>query len=378
MRMIHVVPTISEEASGPSYSVPRLCESLIATGVHVQLAALERPSARPPLPYLKTFPSGVGPARLGSSPTLRRWLHSQAASGRVDIMHTHSLWMMPNVYPGHACRQSPCRLVVSPRGTLSSWALGRNATQKKIFWRCVQEPALRVAAGFHATAESEYEDVRRCGFRQPVCILPNGVDLPPLMHTKSPGRRQLLFLGRIHPKKGVELLLRAWQVAAPRFTDWELRIAGPGGVNYVAQMQALALDLRLERIAFSGPVYGEDKARAYRQASLFVLPTHSENFGMSVAEALAAGIPAIVTRSAPWSGLLENAAGWWIDFGLDPLVGCLEEALSTSPQRLDEMGRAGRAWMRRDFCWQRISAQFLTTYRWMIDGGPTPECVRVH
>jgi len=378
MRMIHVVPTLSEEASGPSYSVPRLCESLIASGVAVQLAALQRPSARPSLPYLKTFPFGIGPARLGISPTLRRWLHVQAASGRVEIMHTHSLWMMPNVYPGHACRKSPCRLVVSPRGTLSSWALSRNAAQKKIFWRWMQEPALRAAACFHATAESEYEDVRRCGFRQPVCILPNGVDLPPLMLTRSSGRRQLLFLGRIHPKKGVELLLRAWQVAAPRFPDWELRIAGPGEAKYVAQMAALALDLRVERIAFSGPVYGENKLRAYRQASLFILPTHSENFGMSVAEALAAGTPAIVTRGAPWSGLVEHAAGWWIDYGLDPLVGCLEQALSTSPQRLDEMGRAGHAWMQRDFCWERIAGQFVTTYQWMLEGGETPGCVRLH
>jgi glycosyltransferase involved in cell wall biosynthesis len=376
--MIHVIPAISEEASGPSYSVPRLCESLIAAGADVQLAALDRPSTRVPLPFLKTFPSGVGPSRLGVSPKMHRWLDDQAASGRIDIMHNHSLWMMPNVYPGQACQRGRCRLVVSPRGTLSHWALGRNAVQKKIFWRWVQEPALRVAACFHATAESEYEDIRRLGFRQPLCILPNGIDLPPLEKKTHDGRRQLLFLGRIHHQKGVDVLLRAWHAVVRRFPEWELHIVGPEEGDYRARMQALAARLRLERIEFPGPVYGEDKLRAYRQASLFVLPTYSENFGMAVAEALAAGTPAVVTQGAPWAGLVAHGAGWWIEMGLDPLVACLEQALSTSPQRLEEMGRAGHGWMQRDFSWQRIGRQFLATYRWLLDGGAPPEWVRLN
>jgi glycosyltransferase involved in cell wall biosynthesis len=378
MRVIHVIPAISEEASGPSYSVPRLCESLIAAGADVQLAALDRPSTRVRLPFLKTFPSGLGPARLGVSPKMHRWLDDQAASGRVDIMHSHSLWMMPNVYPGQACRQGRCRLVVSPRGTLSSWALARKAVQKRIFWRWVQEPALRVAACFHATAESEYEDIRRLGFRQPICILLNGIDVPPLEQRTHNGRRQLLFLGRIHHQKGVEVLLRAWHAVARRFPDWELRVLGPNEGGYLARMRALATQLRLERIEFPGPAYSEDKLRAYRQASLFVLPTYSENFGMAVAEALAAGTPVVVTQGAPWAGLEEQGAGWWIAIGLDPLIACLEQALSTSPQRLEEMGCAGHEWMQRDFSWQRIGPQFLTTYRWLLDGGAPPNWVRLN
>lgn len=377
MRMIHIIPAISEEASGPSYSVPRLCESLIAAGANVQLAALDRPSSRVPLPFLKTFPAGLGPSRLGLSPKMHRWLQDEAASGRIDIMHNHSLWMMPNVYPGQACRRSRCRLVISPRGTLSSWALGHNAMRKRIFWRWIQEPALRVAACFHATAESEYVDIRRRGFRQPVCILPNGIDLPPLEQGTRDGRRQLLFLGRIHPQKGVEVLLRAWQVVAPRFPEWELRVVGPEEGGHLARMQALAAQLRLERIEFPGPVYGEDKLRAFRQASLFVLPTHSENFGMAVAEALAAGTPVIVTQGAPWPRLAEQGAGWWIERGLDPLVAGLEQALSTSPQYLEQMGRAGHEWMHREFSWERIGRQFLATYRWLLDCGAPPEWVRL-
>lgn len=377
MRVIHVVPAITEEAAGPSYSVPRLCESLIGTGVDVQLAALDWAAMSVCLPYLKTFPLGLGPRRLGVSPKMRRWLKQEVRSGRVEIIHNHSLWMMPNVYPGNAVRDSRCRLVVSPRGTLSAWALGRNALQKKIFWHVLQAPALRAAACFHATAESEYEDIRRLGFRQPVCIIPNGIDVPPLKKASNSGRRQLLFLGRIHPIKGIDMLLHAWQAVGNRFPDWELHIVGPDNGGYLAEMQALVAQLRLERVVFHGPLFGEEKLRAYRAASLFVLPTHSENFGMTVAESLAAGTPAIVTRGASWAGLANQGAGWWIEIGVDPLVACFEQALSTSPQRILEMGRAGHEWMKRDFSWNRVGAQFLATYRWLLDGGGTPACVRL-
>lgn len=378
MRVIHVVPAITEEASGPSYSVVRLCESLIGTGTDVRLAALDWASMPVSLPYLRTFPLGLGPRRLGVSPRMRRWLEAEGASGRVDLIHNHSLWMMPNVYPGRACRHGRCRLVVSPRGTLSAWALGRSVLKKKIFWHVLQAPALRAAACFHATAESEYEDIRRVGFRQPVCILPNGIDLPPLEHKPDDGRRQLLFLGRIHPKKGVDILLRAWQAVEHRFPDWELCVVGPDNGQYLPAMQTLAAQLQLKRAVFRGPLFGEEKLRAYRAASLFVLPTHSENFGMTVAETLAAGTPAIVTKGAPWGGLEKQGAGWWIDIGVDPLVACLEQALSAPPQRLSEMGRAGHEWMKRDFSWDRIGTQFLTTYRWLLKGGETPPWVRLN
>lgn len=378
MRVIHIVPAITEEASGPSYSVPRLCESLIGTGVDVQLAVLDWASAPVGLPYLKPFPLGLGPRRLGVSPSMRRWLEAEADSGRVDLIHNHSLWMMPNVYSGRACRKGRCRLVVSPRGTLSAWALGRSALRKKIFWHLLQAPALREAACFHATAESEFEDIRRLGFRQPVCILPNGIDVPPLEETPKGGRRQLLFLGRIHPKKGIDVLLRAWQAVEQRFPDWDLLIAGPDNGGYLRAMQALAAQLRLERVVFRDPLFGEEKLRAYRAASLFVLPTHSENFGMTVAEALAAGTPAIVTRGAPWAGLAEQGAGWWIEIGVAPLIACLEQALAASPQRLRDMGRVGHEWMKRGYSWYGIGGQFLATYRWLLDGGETPAWVRLN
>ena len=163
MRVIHVVPSVAEEASGPSYSVVRLCESLIETGADARLAALDG-ALGPDRPRIsRHFLSGWvrgGLEVTADAPVAGR----QATSGQVDLIHNHSLWMMPNVYPGKVCRRySNCRLMVSPHGTLSRWALGFHALRKKVFWRLLQGPAVRGAACFHATSESEYQDIRELG-----------------------------------------------------------------------------------------------------------------------------------------------------------------------------------------------------------------------
>lgn len=378
MKVIHVVPSISQEADGVADVVRNVCKSMAASSEDVRLTALEWAPISAPPNYLRTFPLGLGPRNLGRSPKMQRWLQTEVKSGAVDIIHNHGLWMMPNVYAGNACLKSNCRLMVSPHGAMSSWALGRSAVMKTIFWKLLQEPAVRTAACFHATAESEYADIRRLGFKQPICIIPCGVNMQSLEQKQLGGRRQLLFLGRIHPIKGVDNLLHAWQAVEHKFQDWDLVVAGPDNVDYLAKMQALAEKLQLKRIVFRGPLYGNEKLRAYKDASLYVLPTHSENFGITVAEALAAGTPAIVTHGAPWAGLAEHGAGWWIEIGVDPLINCLEQALSTSPQRLMEMGKAGYEWMARDFSWERISAQFLVTYHWLLDGGETLPWIRLN
>ena len=378
MRVIHVVPSVSQEASGTSYAVTRLCETLIEGGTEAGVATLSAAEQQEARPYLMTFPTGVGPRRLGVSPGLRRWLADGTASRRFDIVHNHGLWMMPNVYPGLACRQTRCRLLVSPHGTLSRWALGVHGLRKRVFWHLWQERALRATDCFHATAQHEYEDIRRLGYRQPVCLLPNGIDVPPLQRCQAGDRRRLLFLSRLHAGKGLDILLRAWRAVQDRFTDWDLHVAGPDDRGCLAAMRALTSQLGVERVTFEGPVYGDAKWQAFRAASLFVLPSRSENFGMAVAEALAAGTPAIVSNAAPWRALPARKAGWSIDIGVDPLVGCLQRALALSPEQLTQMGLAGREWMLREYSWQTIAARWLATYRWLITGGETPACVRVN
>ncbi|MDD5034078.1 MAG: glycosyltransferase [Methylococcaceae bacterium] len=374
-RIIHTVPAISEEASGPSYAVVRLCESLISEGDAVTLSTLDWAPMDSPPAFVKRFPLGLGPRRLGRSPAMRRWLTKAVADREVRLIHNHSLWMMPNVYPGWIAKKSDIPLIVSPHGTLSDWAMRNGSPVKQLFWPLLQRPVLNATTCFHATAKSEYEDIRRLGFKQAVAMIPIGIDIPEWNPKQQSEFRTLLFLGRIHPKKGLDLLLPAWGAVQNRFPDWRLKIVGPDNDGHLQRMQQLAKELGLERIVFTGALLGREKREAYRDADLFVLPTHSENFGISVTEALAGGTPAIVTKGAPWQGLEEHQAGWWVDISVDALVACLESALNQPHDELEAMGLRGRSWMEADFSWQRIGKQMVQTYRWMIDGGTPPEWV---
>lgn len=375
MRITHVVPRIENESSGPSYSVVALCRALKHLDVGVDLAVLKSLNDKAAPGFARSFATVGGFAKLGLSPDMRNWLNESVRDSRIDVMHNHSLWMMPNVYSCNAVKSARMPLLVSPRGTLSEWAMGNGSRIKKLFWPLVQRPALAAVSCFHATSESEYADIRRMGFDQPVAIIPNGIELPELRKTNSAGARTLLFLGRIHPVKGLDMLLPAWAALQDRFPEWQLRITGPDTNGHLAEMKKLANELGLKRVEFTGPLFGTEKARAYAEAELYVLPTYSENFGMSVAEALAAGTPAIVTKAAPWSGLTENGAGWSIEVGTNPLVACLEQALSCSHGDLELMGRRGRLWMKNDFSWEFVADKMRATYDWVLNGGPVPGCV---
>lgn len=382
IRTIQCIPAIAKEASGPSYSVLRLCESLLDQGHATTLAALDwEPMPSPPA-FLKTFPLGLGPPRLGRSPAMRRWLKAQVRSQAVELIHSHGMWQMNAVYPSWAANGTGVDLVVSPRGTFSEFAMAHGSVFKRVFWPLLQRPAVEVASCFHATADAEYQDIRRLGFGQPVAVIPNGIDLPPQFTKHPTPSRTLLFLGRIHKIKGLDMLLPAWGAVQNRFPQWRLVIAGGesgyyGKTGYLHELVGMARKLNLKRIEFAGEVRGQDKLDAFRAADVFVLPSYSENFGVAVAESLAAGTPAIVSRGAPWGGLVKEGAGWWIDASTESIVACLQEVLSTPSERLTEMGQAGRKWMEREFSWARIGAMMAGTYAWLREGGEVPTWVRV-
>jgi glycosyltransferase involved in cell wall biosynthesis len=294
------------------------------------------------------------------------------------------MWQMNAVYPAWATNQTGVKLIYSPRGAFSPWAMKHGSVLKRVFWPLFQLNALRQADCFHATAEAEYQDIRRLGFRQPVTVIPNGIDLavkPAAKNTTTV--RTLLFLGRIHVVKGLALLLPAWKAVQDQFPQWVLKIVGSddgyhGPSGYLDQIKRLASELGLKRVCFAGPLYGDDKLQAYCDANVYVLPSYSENFAVTVAEALSMETPSIVSKGTPWSGLEAHGAGWWIDIGVAPLACCLQDALSRSSKDLTAMGRRGREWMRQDFSWPSIGAKMAETYRWLCDRSrPVPPWVRL-
>ena len=357
---------------------------MIAAGADAVVATPDADPDRPPPAFLRQFAPGRGPLLLGSSPALRRWLNARARPGRAAILHAHGLWRMSVVYPAWAARKGDATLIVSPRGSLSAWAMRHHSASKLLFWAALQRPALKRAACFHATAEQEYEDVRRLGFRQPVAVIPNAIDLPSLAPAPKPRgeARTLLFLARLHPVKGADALIDAWRLVQDRFPAWRLAIVGNdidgrGSSGYADMLRRRAAERGAERVRFAGELRGAAKWDAYRGADLYVLPSHSESFGVTVAEALAAGTPVITTRATPWSTLATQDAGWCIETGSETLAATLRDALARDPAELAEMGLRGRRWMAADYSWPEMGRRMVVTCEWLRGHRPEkPEWVR--
>jgi len=380
MRAIHIIAGLSPSAGGPSYSVPRLCEALKPAGCETLLMSVADADA-PPKPDVMSLPQDhaqvPGLSQLRISKALRGKLAT--AAGSAEIVHNHGLWLMPNVYAGRAAAHADRPLVVSPRGMLAAEALRFSPWKKKIFWRLLQGPALQHAAAWHATSLAEAAEIRAFGVAAPIAVIANGVDIPAITarHDAGAMRRTLVFLSRIHPKKGLPGLVEAWRRVAPQRPDWRLLIAGPDEIGHRKELAAQIARDHVDRAEISGPVYGADRDALLAAADLFVLPTRNENFGLAVAEALAAGVPAIVTKGAPWAVLQADRCGWWIDHGVEPLAAALLEATGLPSATREVMGRAGRAAMQRDFSWDAIGCQMRDAYFWLSHGGDRPATISV-
>lgn len=376
LRTDHIIPYCGRQtAAGTCYSAPALCSVLSDLGMKVVLHTLAPAPHFPDRIAVRTYTSAPLLSKLGLSPAMKHGL--RAAARDAAVIHNHGLWMMPNIYAGAAIKRTSCLLMTSPRGMMDPWAWRHHALRKRVVLALGQSAALRATACFHATAPMEAEAIRELGFRAPVAVVHNGVAVPQMdaPEPRDEAGRTLLFLSRIHPKKGIDILLPAWRNVQDRFPDWNLCIVGPDCDGHLLEMKKLAASLGIRRVAFTGRVPENEKSEYYRRAELYVLPTHADNWAVTVADALAHGIPAIVSRMAPWPGLEKHQCGWWIDNTVDSLTQCLRTALGISPGGLAERGRRGREWVLREFSWAAAGEMMAATYRWMLHGGAAPKWV---
>jgi glycosyltransferase involved in cell wall biosynthesis len=386
LRAAHIVAGLDPAYGGPSYSVPRLCEALAAAGAETMVLSVAADDGGQRNVYEKGYRDCRFAWDYARIPILRQLRSSHGLSEALhhtartaDVIHNHGLWLMPNVSAARAAASRPTPFVVSPRGMLAPAALAFSRVQKQVFWALLQGSATRGAACIHATCEQEYEEIRGFGLANPVAIIPNGIDVPelPAPPTARPAaERIVLSLGRIHPKKGLSRLVRAWSNVEVGHPGWRLKIVGPPEGGHDGELRALVAALGLTRVTVEGPIYGDAKTTAYREADLFVLPTLNENFGLTVAEALAAGTPVISTKGAPWSGLESEGCGWWIDHGVEPLAAALADAMALPRDALKAMGDKGRQWMAKDFGWDRIARDMLDVYLWLSRSAEPPPIVR--
>lgn len=258
---------------------------------------------------------------------------------KPDIVHINGIWSSQNWGFQKVAQELGIKVIVSPHGMLEPWILARNPWKKTTALFLYQKNAIQRAELILATAQMEADNVKKLGFSNPISIIPNGIDLNEVKEVKSIyGTKKMVFLSRIHPKKGIEILLEAW-----RNTDtmnWSLEIAGNGESQYIEKLTQSANDLK--NVHFVGPQYGEEKWDFLRSADVMVLPTYSENFGIVVAEALAVGVPVITTKGTPWGDLENYQCGWWIELSVFNLERSLEEVIQASEEQITNWGINGQ------------------------------------
>lgn len=370
--ILQIVSAISRESNGAGATVRRLAASVAEQGATCDILS----TGQSPGNDVRAFPiDAVTIPALGNlnfSRALARAL--ERAASAASVIHAHGLWRMPNIYPARAAAKCGTPLIVSPHGMLAPAAMQFSRLQKRVFWALAQHKALKAATLFHATSAEEVADIRAAGLTQPIALIPLGIDIPPAdVAPQTGGPPTILYLGRLHPKKGVDRLIDAWAKVEADFPEWRLRIVGPSEVGYADQLKARAEGL--QHVQFENAIPASATTAAFCSAEAFVLPTLNENFGLVVAESLAAGTPVICTNGAPWQGLETERCGWWIDQGVAPLETALRQAMTATPQTRAEMGARGRAWMARDFSWQQAAQQMLEIYRWTAGEGAPPPCL---
>lgn len=368
LRVLHCISSLNDHDGGPARSVPALAEAQAVQGADVRVWSCQQPTIDLEKYQNTQFVTG----RL-SSTISDRW--------SPDVIHDHGLWLRSNHLSAAAARGSGIPRVVSPRGMLEPWCLQHRRYRKAIAWKIYQHRDLSTTSCLHATSPSELAQFRRLGLRQPVILLPNGVSLPPASPvldashpTAEAGPREVLFLSRIHPVKGLPVLIEAWQnVAQPH---WRLRIVGSDEDGHRDEIRDLVRRKQLgNTVSICDAVHSRDKWQLLRSADLLVLPSFSENFGIVVAEALAAGTPVVTTTGTPWVNVVREQCGWYVEPTAQMLSQALRDAMGRSRAELQQMGSRGEQWVRREFAWDDIGEKMLGAYEWLLGRGQCVDCV---
>jgi len=379
MNVVHLADSLNQAMGGPPRSIVALCEHLAPLTDRLDLCSVDLGAGFGPPVAVDTSLVNFTEVSCRLWKSLRLYVPRGlgrvlgAAAASADIIHSHGLWAPANAIAAKAAHRARVPHVIAPRGSLAPEALAKSAWKKAIFKRLFVNRALRRAACLHALTDREASHIRGFGLTNPIAVIPNGV--PP--QKKGSGTfSSIVFLGRMHPIKGLDNLIEAWRRIEGRFGDWHLVLAGPDEQDYLATLKSQVEDASLTgRVSFPGGVYGDDKQRLLADAELFVLPSRSEGMSVALLEALAAGLPALITRECNFPSLAGG--GLVVDCSADALADGLTQMLEMSEEQRRQMGDNARALVQSQYSWDTLARQMLDVYEWLLGRRDRPQCVRL-
>lgn len=424
VRVAYVLPWVSRNAGGLFLSVSGLAKAAgRLDGVEIRVFGVQDKFSEQDKcqwePLVVETAGVIGPARLAYAPAMGRMIQRFSP----DLIHSAAVWTHQAAVVNRLHSRAGVPFVLSPRGTLDAWALRRSRLKKAVARWLYQQRHFERAACIHALNESELNSIRTYGLRNPVCIIPNGVELPelegPTMEERasSPGtgpimaagRKVLLYLGRIHPKKGLVNLLCAWAEMQKRrckgAADWLLVIAGWEEVGHRGELLVLCDQLGLPvcrdfgdssepatngpardhaaawnggaHVVFLGPQFGRAKDACYRMCDAFILPSFSEGLPMAVLEAWSYAKPVLMTPQCNIPQGFDAQAAIRIEPTAESIAEGLRELFGAPESSLRTMGANGRNLVIKQFTWPTIAQQMKAVYDWVLGGGSPPATVHM-
>lgn len=382
MKILHVVSSVWRGGGGTSEVVSRLCRALKEGGHDVTLAAMRNPNLSDAASAAiatgvdyKAFPRIKRPQSLAISPVFSREVKRLVSD--ADVIHLHGCWMYPPWVAGWAAQKEGKPYLMMPHGSLNPEALRTSRWKKRIVGMMIERPLLRRADGIVATSEFEAEGIRAYGVNGRMHIMPIGLDTKAIdQGERSVGllnrlgcnarKKQLLFLSRISPGKGLDMLADAWRRI--NHVGWQLHIVGPDDRGYADVVKEIYKEYIVDgSVVVSGPIYGNDKFDLLKSADAFVLPTRSENWSIAVAEAMAAKLPVVCTKGAPWDCIERVNAGKWVDISSDGIAMGLERIMNLTDDERHSMGEHGRMWVEQNLNWDIIVKNLVAFYEDIIN-----------
>lgn len=358
IKVIHFVTAIDRSLGGVSMYMQLLTKEL---GKLVDLVVVTRPTSNPlqlenckiiylPYPISKLYEFN------------KQW-RQILEQEKPDIVHINGIWMIQTWIIQKEAIRLHIPTFITPHGMLEPWIMQRNSWKKKLALQLFQKKALKTAKALVATADSEKENILKLNYNQNVITIPNGIDVSdiPFQKTLTPQKR-ILYLSRIHPKKGIELLLEAVYSLKEELKEYEVIIAGEGEQEYINQLHQQLQSHNIQNVKFIGGVYNEAKWQLYANADCFVLPTFSENFGYVIAESLACGTPVITTQGTPWQDLETYQCGLWIDRNKENLITAIKTILSMDYNDIYMWGKNGRQLIQEKYTTQIMAQKLYQLY----------------
>lgn len=320
-----------------------------------------------------------GPQKYGTIAYASGFSKALDKIGEVDLFHVQGVWMMYGTQMARYAKKHGKPYVITLRGMLYPKAFEHHSLLKKISMFFYIGKTLREASVVQATCVEEMEYYRNLGFKNPVAVIPNPIEVPEKLVVRSLPTNvfRIGYLGRIHTRKRVERLIYALDYLLKKGKEnCELLVIGGGDEKYETFLKSEVKRLGLEdRVRFTGFISGQQKEDAINSLSILAVPSDFENFGNIVTEALVHGVPVIASTGMPWQELPKHQCGWWVANDQDTINKTIEEAHGLTPDQLIEMGKNGEVLMKSSYSVEALAIKMKSLYNWILGKEPKPEFV---